>query len=296
MKEVKAKIRKLSDVKKVEENDDKIILEDFLPEKVDFEYDADLKNLLYFIRLWGDFLRLECDYKKKDLSKEFIFLNPGAESYKSFVQMNSFRFLVYLSRKKIISDLYLPLYVREGTKLNGTTYLQCEYHPSIVDWGKDSVRDLLDWHFRDGSDVRKYVVHFLVKDWIGFLKIKKDLEDKERNRDKIPEDKQIQTKPQKGSEFNPDKSVLHINEYIVEIQKFSDQYHLLRIIFEDPKELLKEWFFSEIAEKYDEAKKFPAKKFYNAAYQLNRNIAAETGIKDFFITNTQSFKVDSKYI
>lgn len=299
MPKEQSKIRRLSDVKKdIEDGDDKIIIEDFLPEKIDFEYNVDLKNLLHYIESQGHFLSLITEYKKRDLKKETLFLNPAVENYKSFREFNSYKFLVHLSRQKIISDLYLPLYIREGKELDGSKRYQFEYRPSIIDWGNDSIRDALDWHLRDGSILNKYVIHFIVKDWVGFLKIKKELENKVEKNHKLPVSQadKIQEKPKTGVSFNSDKSILYINEYEVKVQKFTDQYELLRIIFEDPKDASKEWFFSEVAEHYDEADEYPIKKFYNAVYQLNKNIAVETGVKDFFIKNTQSFQINNRYL
>lgn len=93
--------------------------------------------------------------------------------------------------------------------------------------------------------------------------------------------------------FNEDKSVLSIYNKNVKIQKFSDQYHLLRIVFEDE---LKDWQFSEIAELIDSEKSFKWKNLYNSANEIKKKIAIETGIKDFFITTTQSIKINEKYL
>jgi hypothetical protein len=93
--------------------------------------------------------------------------------------------------------------------------------------------------------------------------------------------------------FDRDKGILSICNKIVKIQKFSNQYHLLRIIFEDK---LKDWQFSEISELVDMAKDFDWKHFYNSAYEIKKKIAIETGIKDFFITTTQSIKINEKYL
>jgi len=93
--------------------------------------------------------------------------------------------------------------------------------------------------------------------------------------------------------FNEDKSVLSICNKNIKIRKFSDQYHLLRIVFEDE---LKDWQFSEIAELIDSEKAFKWKNLYNSANEIKKKIAIETGIKDFFITTTQSIKINEKYL
>jgi hypothetical protein len=97
--------------------------------------------------------------------------------------------------------------------------------------------------------------------------------------------------------FDPVKAILYINSKEIKVQKFSDQHHLLRIIFEDKEGLFKDWLFSEIAEKYDHADKtLPDKKFYNAVRQLNQKITIETHLANFFITKNQSFHINSEYI
>jgi hypothetical protein len=98
-------------------------------------------------------------------------------------------------------------------------------------------------------------------------------------------------------DFDSAKAILYIDQHEIRVQKFSDQYHLLRIIFEDKKESLREWFFSEVIERYDSKDdSLKPKKFYNAVYQLNRKIAIETGIKNFFIITNQVFQVNKEYL
>lgn len=94
--------------------------------------------------------------------------------------------------------------------------------------------------------------------------------------------------------FDVDKSVLIISNKNIKIRRFSDQYHLLRIIFESDSEISKDWFFSEIAELAGGG--YEDKKFYNATDQIKKKIAVETGIKDFFITTRQSLKINKDYL
>lgn len=96
--------------------------------------------------------------------------------------------------------------------------------------------------------------------------------------------------------FDKDKSVLSICGKNIEIRKFSNQYHILRIIFQDDIAKDKDWQLSEIAELIDRAKDFEWKNLYNAADAIKKKIAIETGIKDFFITTTQSIKINEKYL
>lgn len=97
-------------------------------------------------------------------------------------------------------------------------------------------------------------------------------------------------------DFDKEKSTLNINGTIIKIKKFRNQYYLLGIIFENKENMAKDWQFSEIAEIIDIAKADKWHTFYHVAYAIGNKIARETGIKDFFITTTQSIKINNKYL
>lgn len=108
--------------------------------------------------------------------------------------------------------------------------------------------------------------------------------------------KELGTEPkQTNLYFDDAKSCLFIRGTEIKIKKFSDQYHALRIMFENPDELAEEWFFSKMAEKYDLAQPPQDKKFYNAIYQISQKLKAK-GIDDFFTTTRQSVKINEKYL
>jgi|SRR6185437_4929732 len=94
--------------------------------------------------------------------------------------------------------------------------------------------------------------------------------------------------------FDPIKSRLYLRGIEFKIQKFKEQYHTLRVIFEQPDEVGKEWFFSEIAEKLD-VHKPNEKTYYNAIHQVRLKLAAE-GFRDVFTTTKQSVKINPKYL
>ena len=96
--------------------------------------------------------------------------------------------------------------------------------------------------------------------------------------------------------FSEEKGLLEVNRKKIKVKKFSDQFHLLKIIFENKENLKKEWFFSEIAEIYEPLNPPMDKKFYNATDQIRKKIAIETGIKDFFITTRQSLRINTNYL
>ena len=103
-----------------------------------------------------------------------------------------------------------------------------------------------------------------------------------------------ETKQRTGIAFDLDKSRFYVQGKEIKLLKFKDEYHTLRVIFEDPNELSKEWFFSEIGEKIDE-NNLDDKKYYNAIYQLRLKLEKQ-GINDFFITTKQSVKISPKYL
>ena len=94
--------------------------------------------------------------------------------------------------------------------------------------------------------------------------------------------------------FDADKSRFYVQGKVVKLMKYKDEYHTLRVMFENPEELLQEWFFSDIAERVDDAR-VDDKKYYNAIYQIRLKLEKE-GIKDFFITTKQSVKINPKYL
>ena len=99
-----------------------------------------------------------------------------------------------------------------------------------------------------------------------------------------------------STQFDAASSRLHVKGENVEIRRVSDQYDLLRVIFEEQQEIGKEWFFDEIADKVDAAQSGKRnKKYYNAAYQINRKLA-EKGLKNFFILNAHSAKITPHYL
>ncbi|MEI7765479.1 MAG: hypothetical protein WCI93_02730 [bacterium] len=94
--------------------------------------------------------------------------------------------------------------------------------------------------------------------------------------------------------FDIDKSRLYVWGKEIKLLKFKDEYHTLKTMFENPKELPQEWFFSEIAERIDESN-LNDKKYYNAIYQIRLKLEKQ-GINDFFITTKQSVKINKKYL
>jgi hypothetical protein len=95
--------------------------------------------------------------------------------------------------------------------------------------------------------------------------------------------------------FDERDGLLYVNSRSIRLKKFGDEYHILRILFENPQRLSDEWLFSEISEKYDFEEKYPDKKFSNAFGQLKQKLKT-INITDLFYTTTQSVKINKKYL
>lgn len=108
--------------------------------------------------------------------------------------------------------------------------------------------------------------------------------------------KEKDTKVELSLDFNPETSRLSILDKSISFRKLTDQYHVLNTIFSERHDLGREWFFSELGEKMDQYKKYKDKNFHNYLSAINRRIATETGLKDVFLTNTQSVKINTKYL
>lgn len=95
--------------------------------------------------------------------------------------------------------------------------------------------------------------------------------------------------------FDVDSARLSVNDRQIPIKKFSDQYHLLRVIL-NSEDKRKEWFFSEIGETTDQSKEFGNdKRYYNATYQIKKKLET-IGADDLFKTTIQSIRISEKYL
>lgn len=96
-----------------------------------------------------------------------------------------------------------------------------------------------------------------------------------------------------STHFDAETSILFVRGSVCKIRKYSKQFEFLQVIFSNPDN---DWQLSEIAEKIDLSTSFKWKVLYNHCNALKSKIAAEAGIKDFFISTTQSVKINPKYI
>ncbi len=138
--------------------------------------------------------------------------------------------------------------------------------------------------------------HFLVKKFSFGTKEMFDLYDRgflfEIEIDEYTFSKDLKQKT--STYFDTDKARFYVQGKEIKVKKFGDEYHTLKVMFEDPEELSKEWFFSEIREKIDESI-LDDKKYYNAIYQLKLKLEKQ-GVNDFFVSTKQSVKINKKYL
>ena len=104
----------------------------------------------------------------------------------------------------------------------------------------------------------------------------------------------LSTQKKKKIYFDKEKSLLVVGSQNIKIRKYSDAHFVLSEIFAEGN-INKEWFFSELSEKYDSEALFSDKKFYNSIYQLNLKLR-EKGIMDLFVTTRQSVTINKSYI
>lgn len=99
-----------------------------------------------------------------------------------------------------------------------------------------------------------------------------------------------------GLFFNSDLGMITFRGKNIKISKFTKQYYFLKAIFDSKDEAYKDWQFSEIAENMDRADDYNWKDLYNISDAICKKIAVETGVKDVFITTTQSIQINPRYI
>jgi hypothetical protein len=96
-----------------------------------------------------------------------------------------------------------------------------------------------------------------------------------------------------GVSFDVGKGLLRVGDKDIKFRKFTEQYHTLRLAFSD---VSKDWLFSEMAETIDHEKGYTDKDFHNYLSAIKRRVSADTGIKDLFITTTQSVRINPEYL
>lgn len=96
----------------------------------------------------------------------------------------------------------------------------------------------------------------------------------------------------KSASFDPDKSILYVNQHEIPIARHKNQYYLLEKIFEKP---IRDWQYSEIAESIDPITPGKGDNFYDVMTELKKKTAA-VGVEDLFLANTRSVILNKDYL
>lgn len=255
-------------------------------DRVDFKPEKYSKELEYIIQVGAPFIEIEMTFFKEGVEKLEIALKDYLLSFSQddFLEEKEGRlyfskqlenFLTYISSRPVINGyVNVPFEVLsekgfEFVKI--ASYLENQGRLKVRNWGDKNL-----WNIK--FHTTPITIASLTSS------------DQETG---LPE-KIVSLKSDLS--FSEEKGLLKIGEKEASFRKGTVPYHLVRIIFEDRSELEKEWFFSEIGEKYDHSQAFEDKKFANAAYQAKQRIIRDTGITDFFITTKQSVTINPKYL
>lgn len=264
--------------------------------RVDFENDSDeegyisIKPLDNIVHAAAPFMEIKVIYKEDGIRKlqeekknyilsfsqdAFLDKLPIYRDKRYYFSKQLEIFVEYINKLPLINDcINIPF---EVLSEKGFEFVKIASY--LEDKGKIKVTN---WNDKDIWNIKFYQTPVTVESLLS----------ESKDEEKVEFGKKLKT----VLSFDEAKSILEVGEKIVKIRKMSDQYHLLKIIFEDQEEIGKEWFYSEIAEKYDREANLDDKKFYNAAYQISQKIARDTGIRDALITTTQSVRINPEYL
>lgn len=97
--------------------------------------------------------------------------------------------------------------------------------------------------------------------------------------------------------FNQESGLLIINKERVKIKKYSDQFYLLKVLFENEENIYKEFLFDELDD-YEDTMGWEDKKIRNTVQNLNTKLALTTNskVKNFLLVTSKAFKINKKYL
>jgi hypothetical protein len=104
-------------------------------------------------------------------------------------------------------------------------------------------------------------------------------------------------KPNGQLRYDHKLRTLYVKDKEFSFGRARDQADLLRVMFENEKDLSKEWFFDEVSGQIDsgqEGKRYITR-YKNAAYQINQKFA-KAGMPAFFIARSSSAQITQQYL
>lgn len=257
-----------------------------LYDQVDFKPEEYSRQLEYIIQVGAPFIEFEIEFFKEGVEKLELVLRDYLENFslddyleerqgRLYFSKQLENFLAYINSRPVINGyVNVPFDVlsEKGFEfIKITSYLENQGKLKVRNWGDKSV-----WN------IKFHQTPITISSLISS--------------ERAAESTQEAVRLKSDLSFSVEKGLLKIGDQEAFFRKDTVPYHLVRIIFEDPAELGKEWFYSEIGEKYDHSQAFDDKKFANAAYQAKQRIIRDTGIRDFFITTKQSVTINPKYL
>ncbi len=258
--------------------------------RVDLTKDNYHRHLEYIVAIGAPFIEIEVEFSKKGMQRleremrnfVFTFANddlierePNYRDKRLYFSKQLENLVEYVNKfPSIYGEVNIPF---EALSENGFEFVKVV---SVLEYlGKLKVRN---WGDKSLWNIR--FAHTPVT--VQSLALSNEPEEIEADQEKLKSD----------LSFSEEKGKLKIGDKEASFRKGTRQYHFVRIIFSEPKELGKEWFFSEIGEKYDSEEELDDKRFANIAYQVKQRIRLDTGISDFFITTKQSATINPKYL
>jgi hypothetical protein len=98
--------------------------------------------------------------------------------------------------------------------------------------------------------------------------------------------------------FDKTISKLHVHGTFLKVRRNSNQFKLLSIVMSDIRELGREWDLLDVGREIDGGAEDDAvltDRYYQAGYQINKNLAIK-GIIDFFLLTTDNLRINSRYL
>jgi len=116
----------------------------------------------------------------------------------------------------------------------------------------------------------------------------------------VDEGKESEISKKRGQakvKFDRDRSFLEVDGKKISFRRNTNQYHLLEFIFNlEKSNFLDDIFFDQLIEAMGEFREYSPKQLLECLYGIKRRIASETGIKNLFLTTTQSVRINPDYL
>jgi len=189
------------------------------PRKITYQLNEEIETLINFIEEKKEAF----DHETDDVTKPFVIkILPVGDIGSAIQDFEVQKFLVSLLRQKIISDLYLPVYIRK--KNQETIRVHSDVDTLYLD------KDLaLSHSLNKPEEFRKHIIQFRIINWNKFIKLKDKIE-KSKEYKKYKKEKKLKNKlaeieiiKEKGEKFQQ-KSKGEIKKTVLYLNQFGELY------------------------------------------------------------------------